>query len=146
MFLGKGQLFDQNFHEWKIIPLYLFRKVFRIFKFHSNLDISKSPNTIFLLFYQEILMGWSKYFFFPTCIPETITSQFLWFNKIIKIDGKCIYFEEFSMNELNFVGNIKPWVKNKGDRSSHQRYFLETGVLKSFTKFIDKKPVSESLS
>lgn len=52
------QLFDENFHEWKIIILYLFRKVFRTYlKFHSNLDISKCPHKIFPLFYQEILMG-----------------------------------------------------------------------------------------
>ena len=77
---------------------------------------------MFPLFYQEILTGWGKYFSSPISIPSTITSQFLWFNKNFKIDGKCICFKEFSVNKLNFVtnlfesgGNIKPWFKSIED-------------------------------
>ena len=53
---------------------------------------------MFPLFYQEVLTGWSKYSSSPISITSTMTSQFLWFNKYIKIDAKCIYFEEFSIN------------------------------------------------
>ena len=78
---------------------------------------------MFSLFYHEILKGWSKYFSSPISIPSTITSQFLWLNKNIKIDKNVsICFEEFPINGLNFVGNlfessgkIEPWVKIKGD-------------------------------
>ena len=59
-------------------------------------------------------------FRYQSKFPSTITSQFLYFNKHIKIDGKYIYFEELSKDALNFVGNlseksgnIKPWVKIK---------------------------------
>ena len=31
----------------------------------------------------------------PVSLPLRITSQFLWFNKDIDIDGKCIYFKDF---------------------------------------------------
>ena len=71
-------------------------------------------------FYREILTGSSKYFPSPISIPSKITSQFIWFNKNIRIDEKCIYFEQLSINGLNFVGNlfeksrnIKLWVKIK---------------------------------
>ena len=38
------RLFDENFHWWNVISLYLIQKVFGAnFKFHGNLDISKCP-------------------------------------------------------------------------------------------------------
>ena len=43
---------------------------------------------------------------FRTPLTLRITSQFLWFNKDIKVDGKCIYSRGFSKNELNFVGQL----------------------------------------
>ena len=67
-------------------------------------------------------MEWCKYFSSPISILSIITSQFLWFNKNFKIDGKCIYFDEFSINGLNFIENLfkssenlKMWVKIKED-------------------------------
>ena len=46
--------------------------------------------------------GWIKYFSSPISFPSTVTSQFLWFNKNIENDGKCVCFEEFSINGANF--------------------------------------------
>ena len=57
-------------------------------------------------FLKEILTRWSKYLFFSVSLPSTSTSQFLWFNKYIKVDRKCIYFRDFSKNGLNFVGQL----------------------------------------
>ena len=77
MFLCK-QLFEENLHEWKIIPLYIIRIFFGAnFKFHSNLDISNFLLKTLELFYQEILTGWSKYSSSPISILSTITFQFL---------------------------------------------------------------------
>ena len=57
MTLGK-RIFDEDFHEWKMIPFYLIRKAFGAnFKFHSSLDMSKCPRKMFTLFYLEILTG-----------------------------------------------------------------------------------------
>ena len=37
------RLFDNNFHQCKLIPLYLIRQYFiKHFKFHSNLEVSHS--------------------------------------------------------------------------------------------------------
>ena len=76
------------------------------FKFHSNVDIPKCPLNNIPCFYIEILTRWSKHLSFPVSLPSTITSQFLWFNKYIKVDRKCIYFREVSKKELNFTGQL----------------------------------------
>ena len=49
------QLFTENFHEWKIIPLQHINKLSgKNFKFHSKLNISK--NTLYFPgFYKDIL-------------------------------------------------------------------------------------------
>ena len=45
------RLFDNNFHQWKVIPLYLIRWYLgRNFKFHSNLEVSHSILCNFLDF------------------------------------------------------------------------------------------------
>ena len=60
----------------------------------------------FSSFYKEILPRWRKYISFSVSLHSTITSQFLWLNKYIKVDEKCIYFRYFSKNGLNFVGQL----------------------------------------
>ena len=123
------RLFDDNFHDWKVIFLCLIKTYFgENFKFHSNLDIGKCPLKQFLKFYQEILTRWSKYLSFPVSTPSTITSQFLWFYKDIKVDEKCIYFKDLSKNGLNFVGQL----------------FNLNGTLKSWTTFKNEYKLSES--
>ena len=50
------RLFDDNFHDWKVIPLFLIKKEFgRNFEFHSNADITKCSLNNFPRFYKEIL-------------------------------------------------------------------------------------------
>ena len=96
-----------NLHDWKVIPLFLIKKKFgENFKFHSNVYISKCLLNNLPCFYKETLTRWSKYLFFPVGLPSTITSQFLRFNKYIKLDGKCIYFRDFKKKGLNFVGKL----------------------------------------
>ena len=46
------RLFDNNFHQWKLIPVYVFRKYLgKKFKFHSNLEKSHSILCKFPKFY-----------------------------------------------------------------------------------------------
>ena len=45
------KLYDENFHKWKVIPLYLIRITFgQNFKSHSNLSYDTNLLTIFLYF------------------------------------------------------------------------------------------------
>ena len=117
------RLFNENFHDWKVILLFLIKKNFgENFKFHGNVDIPKCSLNNFPCFYKKILTQQSKYLSFSVSLPSAITSQFLWFNKYIIGDRKCIYFKDFSKKGLNFVGKLfdlegklKNWtaIKNK---------------------------------
>ena len=53
------RLFDNNFHQWKVIPLYLIRRYLgRNFEFHSNLEVSHSILCKFPIFYKEVIIRW----------------------------------------------------------------------------------------
>ena len=57
-----SRLCNENFHEWKLIPLHYIKKyVDKEFKFHSNVKIPNNILGLFPLFYKEILGSWSKY-------------------------------------------------------------------------------------
>ena len=50
------RLYDNSFHEWTLIPLYLTEKSFGTsFKFHSNLLFKSSKTKFFPSFYREII-------------------------------------------------------------------------------------------
>ena len=74
------------------------------FKFYPNLDFI--PLEIFPKYYQEIIYRWSKYLSSPPSLPSSIASQFLWLNKDIQIDNKCVIFSNFSNKGINFVGQL----------------------------------------
>ena len=57
------KLYDENFHEWKVIPLHLIRITFgQNFKFHSNLSYDTKLLTSFPVFYKNIFRYWSQHF------------------------------------------------------------------------------------
>ena len=48
------QLYDDKFHEWKLISFHLIKSTFGInFKFHSNLDFGDSKILTFPSFYKQ---------------------------------------------------------------------------------------------
>ena len=73
------------------------------YKFHPNLDLRNFSLKIFLKYYQEIIYRWSKYLSSPPSLPSPIAPQFLWLNKDIHIDNKCVIFSNFSRNGVNFL-------------------------------------------
>ena len=83
------RLYNENFHEWKIIPLQFTNKLFEEnFKFYSNLDILKNALSYFPSFYKDILKLWSKHYSNQPSLPSSIISQYLRFNSFIKIDNE----------------------------------------------------------
>ena len=99
------RLYDENFHSWKVIPLYLIEMQFgKKFKFHPNLYVTNFSLKIFPKYYQEIIYRWSKYLPSTPSLPSSIASQFLWLNEVIQIDNKCAIFSDFSRNGIKFVG------------------------------------------
>ena len=102
-------LFDNKFHECKLIPLYLIRQYLgKKFKFHSNFEVSHSILCKFAKFYKEIFIRRGKHLSSPATLPSTVACQFIWYNKHIQIAYNCtfIYLYDFSNRNLNFVGQL----------------------------------------
>ena len=78
------RLYNNSFHEWKLIPLYLIEKSFvRSFKFHSNLLFKSNKTKFFPSFYREILLCWKKHLIMMTEIPSCTTKlHFTYFMKV----------------------------------------------------------------
>ena len=98
--LGLKKLYDDCFHEWKIIPLHLLNKCFGpSFKFHSNLHFESKLLKDFPSFYKQMLINWKKYFIASPITPSSVLSQFIWYNSYIKIDNKAVYLKFFFNKE-----------------------------------------------
>ena len=71
------RLYDNSFHEWKLILLYVIEKSFgTAFKFHSNL-LFKSNEIKFFRSYRQIILNWKKRLAMITEVPSCILSQYL---------------------------------------------------------------------
>ena len=114
------RLYDNNFHVWKIILKYLISKTFgSMFKFHPNLNFKKDLLKQFPAFYRSIFNNWKTYFFNSPEIPSCILSEFLWFNRHIKIDNEPVFFKHFSEHDINFAHQLfDKWYRKKMGNSS----------------------------
>ena len=55
------RLFEDDFHDWKVIPLFLIGKhLGKNFKFHNNIDISNDILSKLPSFYQDIFIKWTN--------------------------------------------------------------------------------------
>ena len=98
------RLFDNNTHNWKIIPLGFINKYLgNDFKFHANLQIDNNYVKTFPKYFKEIITAWSRNLTCKPDIPSAILSQFLWYNNLICIDNSAIHFHCFSKKGINFV-------------------------------------------
>ena len=101
------RLYNNYFHEWKLIPLYLIEKSFsRSFKFHSNLLFKSNKLKFFPFFYQEIIFYWKKHLAMMTEIPSCTLSQYLWYNVNIQVDKTSIHFSRFSKRNIIMFHNF----------------------------------------
>ena len=74
------RLFEDNFHDWKVIPLFLIGKhLGKNFKFHNNNDISKYILPKFPAFYQGIFIKWINNFTLKSTLSSMILSEVIWF-------------------------------------------------------------------
>ena len=87
------RLFEDDFHDWEIIPLFLMGKQLgKNFKFHNSIDISNNILSKFLSFDQEIFIKWINNFTSKSTLPSIISSEFIWFNSNLRIDSKPAHF------------------------------------------------------
>ena len=97
------RLFDNNFHQWKLIPLFVIcQHLGKKIKFHSNLEVSHSILCKFPKCYKEIFIRWYRDLPSPATLPSTVS----WYNKHVEIDNKNIYLYNFLNRNLNFVGQF----------------------------------------
>lgn len=137
------RLLDDRSHDWKVIPLHLIKKSFgKNFRFHSNLDFNSNLLNRFLPFYKNILLFWSKNLSSLSVTPSCILSQFLWFNKYVKISKKPIFFKEFSNKNINYTGQLfnergtlKNWICLKNEFYLDEKmYFKWIQIINSIPK------------
>ena len=87
------RLSEDDFHDWKVIPLFLIGKhLSKNIKFHNNINLSndilsKSPS-----FYQDIFIKWINNYTAKPTLPSMILPEFIWFNSNIKVDSKPVHF------------------------------------------------------
>ena len=94
------RLYYDSFREWKLIPLHLINTTITpAFKFHPSLALSLQLNE-FPKFYQNIFQFWSTCFRSISTDPPIILSEFLLFNRNIKVDNRPIFSSIFLKKEL----------------------------------------------
>ena len=91
MFLGK-RLFEDDFHDWKIILFLIGKYLGKNFKFHDNVDISNDILSKFPSFYQDIFIKWINNYISNPPPPSMILSEFICFNSNIEVDNKVDNF------------------------------------------------------
>ena len=127
------RLYDNSFHEWKLVPQCLIGKSFgNLFKFHSNLLFKSNKTKFFSSFYREFFLNWKKRLAMIPEIPFCILSRYLRYNKSIQVDNTSVYFLKFSDKNINYVsqlfsenGSIKQWHKFKRERNLHESFYFQ---------------------
>ena len=112
-----NRLYDDNFHPWKQIPLYFFRRISKKFHlFHPNLLVPDHLLNNLPCFYKNIIIYWQVISFSPPSSASTIFSESLCFNSFIKINNSPItpsFFNTVDQIYLSHLftinGNIISW-------------------------------------
>ena len=100
------RLYDDSFHEWKLIPLYLIEKSFGTsFKFHSNLLFKSNKIKFFPYFSSEIVLNWKKYLAIMAEMSSCTLSQYLWYNESNQVNKACSFLK-FSGKSINYVSQL----------------------------------------
>ena len=70
------RLFEDHFHDWKVIPLFLISKHFYYnFKFHNNFDINNDILSKFSSFYEDTFIKWINNYTAKPTLPVMILSE-----------------------------------------------------------------------
>ena len=86
------KLFDENHHDWRIIPLCFINKCFgKNFHFHPNLSFNLGLADNFQEFYKQILINCSTYFVSNSEVPSYIQPNFFRCNKHLLIGNRPVY-------------------------------------------------------
>ena len=135
--LWMRRLYDNSFHEWKLIPLFLIKKSFgSSFKFHSTYFSREIKLNFFHLSIRK------SFYTGKNILPEILKhhlvflSQYLWYNENIQVDKNSIYLVRFSEKNINYVsqlfrpdGSIKTWHELMTEHELHENSYFQWGQL-----------------
>ena len=108
------KLYDQNSHDWKLIPMHFINNAFgKNFIFHSNFSFKTSVLHQFPTFYANIIQSWKRNFSHTSYTTRDIGSQFLWVNNYITTD-----FREFLKNFRVTILTLKTGITLKENFNS----------------------------
>ena len=141
MFLDR-KIYDENFHEWKIIPSYIIKKIFREnFIFRPCFEPSISSLKIVPNFYEEMITNWAKSLscsltyhqqFFPSFYGLTWTLKLTiraFLSLTLRVKTSILSFRFFTKN-----GKTKSWDYIKSE------YNLETKLKYRWIHLTDTSP------
>ena len=96
-------MFQDDFHDWKVIPLFLIGKhLGQNFKIHNNIDLSNDVLSKFPSY--DIFIKWINNYTAKPTLLSMILSEFIWFNSNIKVDSKPVHFSFFADKNQNCIG------------------------------------------
>ena len=108
------RLFDENEHQWKIIPRFFIKK-FGSYAFHTQFSPKNGCLREIPKFYKNLIEQWN----YCSNSPQdavNIFSQCLWHNINLKIDNNTFFIQEFASSGLNHIyqlfnqnGQAKTW-------------------------------------
>ena len=112
------------FNLRKIIPLNVLKPLGGMAVFHQNLDLTPElPNAI-PSFYRHLLSHCCEKFSHYPDSKREISSEYIWYNRYIRIAGKPVFFRAFEdrginhMSDLSFEnGSHIPWSTLKDSHS-----------------------------
>ena len=135
-----ARLYDGNFHPWKLIPTFLFKKLSQCSSsiFQPNLEIDSSQFNLFPSFYRNLVHKWSSFAHSEPLTVSSILSESIWHNRYIKIDNRVVSPKFFRMNQqlffrnlFNSDGNFISWNCFKNRYSLSNNMFFKWLQLKS---------------
>ena len=98
------RLYDDSFHEWKLILLYLIEKSFGTsFKFHLNLLFKSNKTKFSPPFYRKIILNWKKHLL---VMMAEIPSSYCLNIGGTKVDKASIHFLTFSEKSINYISQL----------------------------------------
>ena len=100
------QLFEENFHPWKLSPLNSLSSIGINLLFHSNLHLVVDFPRCLPNFYKTIIQHWIQFARYVPSNASEVMSECLWLNRFIKSSNKSFIMKTFSSKGVEHVSDI----------------------------------------
>ena len=101
------RLYDENVHNWKIIPSYLIKTIFwENFKFYPCLDRNIRSMKNVLNFYKEMITNWTNFCLVLLPYHHRSFPNFYGSTRILKLTIRTFLSLTLRVKNIDFVGQI----------------------------------------